>query len=602
MNIIQELKRRNVFKVAIAYLVVGWLAIQVIVNVTVPLSLPDWAPSLVIVLLAIGFPIALIFAWAFELTPDGIKKSKDVDQGSSISHLTSRKIDFIIIGALVLIIGGLVYERMTNKPSILPEDKISIAVLPFVNMSSDPEQEFFSDGITEEILNALVRVEGLKVTARTSAFAYKGQTPDLREVGKVLGVNNIVEGSVRKSGSKIRITAQLINTTDGSHIWSEVYDRELTDVFAIQDEIAKAIANTLTHSLGLKENKNLVEDRITNMEAYDKYLYARKLIRLRGSKNILEAFDLLNEVTTAEPNFAPGWAALSMTYHLIPYYSVEYSKREKLNPVYMQYMSEKTARRAVSLNPNLASAYHLLANALRWRRQWVGAEDAYRMARQLDPESVEIIEDYGEFLERVGHIKKALTLSTEGVNLDPASPFPYLRHLETLVLNRQYQQAIDKSLELLKEDSSINFLNYPLISSYIHTGKYHQALLLSEERQDVGLGHSQSIEILKSLRDGKSLEGFPDIDLLYDFNLGLLHLIGGDELVLNKIETTTFNNPGNHFIDSYNNLPFMDRIRKDIRYKQVVLQLGLVDYWRERGWPDYCEAISDYDFECGEFK
>ncbi len=252
MSFIDELRRRNVFRVGIAYTIATWVLLQITEVITPILDLPDWAPKLIFVILAVGFVPALIFAWAFELTPEGIKKEKDVDRTESITHHTGRKLDFVIIAVLVLAVGLLLTDRVFQSKGPEPEvgeivatSSRSIAVLPFVNISSDKEQEYFSDGITEEILNSLASVKELKVAGRTSSFAFKGQNQDLRRIGELLGVDHILEGSVRKAGTTVRITAQLVQVEDGFHLWSDTYDRELTDVFAIQDEIANEILKQL---------------------------------------------------------------------------------------------------------------------------------------------------------------------------------------------------------------------------------------------------------------------------------------------------------------------------------------------------------------------
>ena len=272
-RLIQELKRRNVIRVAVAYAVSAWLLIQVSDTVFPMLKLPEWTATFVAVLLIIGFPIALIFAWAYELTPEGIKLEKHVVRDESISHLTGRKLDFAVIATLVVALGYFAFDKFVLDPSRDAElmqttaevvieqatetgksgipDK-SIAVLPFVNMSSDPEQEYFSDGISEELLNVLAKIPGLRVAARTSSFQFKGENRDIIDIGQQLNVALVLEGSVRKAGLQIRITAQLIDARNGFHLWSETYDRELENIFAVQDEISAAIVGALKEHLGLQ--------------------------------------------------------------------------------------------------------------------------------------------------------------------------------------------------------------------------------------------------------------------------------------------------------------------------------------------------------------
>jgi TolB-like protein/Tfp pilus assembly protein PilF len=309
MSFIDELRRRNVFRVGIAYAIATWVLLQITEVITPILDLPDWAPKLIFVILAVGFVPALIFAWAFELTPEGIKKEKDVDRSESITHHTGRKLDFAIIAVLVLAVGLLLADRFSGKPAPDAEQVTnkSIAVLPFVNISSDKEQEYFSDGITEEILNSLASVKELKVAGRTSSFAFKGQNQDLRRIGDLLGVEHILEGSVRKSGTTVRITAQLVQVEDGFHLWSDTYDRELTDVFAIQDEIANEILNQLKARLLDEEQPAIMSPR-TDPEVYDLYLLAKQRLYSRTRHTIESAVELLDQAIAKDPDYAPAYA------------------------------------------------------------------------------------------------------------------------------------------------------------------------------------------------------------------------------------------------------------------------------------------------------
>ena len=268
MSFFSELKRRNVFKVAIAYSVASWLSLQMVDLVLENINAPDWIMQVFMLGLAIGLPLAIIIAWAFEVTPDGVKLEKNVDRSKSINRHTGQQLNrgiiMILSMAIVLLLTDRFRDEIFGEPEpgdvktestditlddpVTVEPEKSIAVLPFVNMSSDPEQEYFADGISEEILNALAKVTELKVAGRTSSFAFKGKNEDLLEIGKVLRVNHILEGSVRKSGNRVRITAQLIKVEDGFHMWSETYDCELNDIFVIQDEISAAILSQLKPS------------------------------------------------------------------------------------------------------------------------------------------------------------------------------------------------------------------------------------------------------------------------------------------------------------------------------------------------------------------
>ncbi|HUO81978.1 MAG TPA: adenylyl cyclase, partial [Gammaproteobacteria bacterium] len=286
MSFFAELKRRNIFRVGAAYLVVAWLLMQVTAMLVPALHLPDWIVTAVAFFLIIGLPLVLIFAWAYELTPEGLKRKAEVEPAESIARLTGRKLDFLIIGALVLALGYFTYDKFVLDPqrdgalvesttrafekrsAVTADAQKSIAVLPFDNMSADAEQAYFADGLAEELLNLLASIPELRVAARTSSFSFKGQQVDIRTIAEKLNVEHILEGSVRKAGDTLRITAQLIEADSGYHLWSRLFDRKLEDVFAIQEEIAFAVVNALKISL-LGEVPKVEE---IDPEAYALYL------------------------------------------------------------------------------------------------------------------------------------------------------------------------------------------------------------------------------------------------------------------------------------------------------------------------------------------
>jgi adenylate cyclase len=318
-NLFAELKRRHIYRVAAAYAVVAWVLLQLVNNLIPALNLPNSAAALVLVLLGVGFPIALVFAWIRELPPaDG-----------TAARATTGKLDWALMAALVVVIGLVSYQQLapttgakTAQQALVPTASaqaggISVAVLPFVNLSDDRQQEFFSDGMTEEITAALAKIPGLRVTGRTSAFEFKGQNKDLRTIGQALGVSHLIEGSVRKAGNRVRVTAQLVRAADDSHLWAENYDRDLADVFAIQEDIAQTIATSLRVPLGLQQGEALVSNRTKDLESYQQYLRARSLVRAR---TIDEAISILEPVVARDPGFAPTWAVLAQAYFLRPVY------------------------------------------------------------------------------------------------------------------------------------------------------------------------------------------------------------------------------------------------------------------------------------------
>ncbi|MBT8078016.1 MAG: hypothetical protein KJO31_05530 [Gammaproteobacteria bacterium] len=333
MTLFAELKRRNVFRVGIAYLVIGWVLAQVAEFAFENFGAPEWVLKSFVVLLLLGLPLALFFAWAFEITPEGVKREEDVDRSKSITHSTGRKLDFVIIGALVLALGYFIWERQglveadadgvdvaAGSPS-LPEPEAagpvrrSIAVLPFVNMSSDQEQEWFSDGLTEEILNSLARTPDLLVAARTSSFKFKGTNEDIPTIAQALGVKHILEGSVRRGGDRLRVTAQLIRAGDGFHLWSQTYDRKPEDVIAIQEELAIDIAKALETAMDPEALARMVSAGTSSVEAYNAYLaglaFGISTLNTGDAYEFLSARDAFEQAVELDPAFALAYWELA---------------------------------------------------------------------------------------------------------------------------------------------------------------------------------------------------------------------------------------------------------------------------------------------------
>lgn len=392
MSLFEELKRRNVIRVGIAYAVGAWLLVQGADLILDLVGADDWVLRAVAGLLALGFIPAVIFAWAFELTPEGLKKESQVDRTKSITSHTARKLDIatiaFVVGAVILLAvdrmmpqeageqpeasssstvimesAGVQQDKATAidakavSPEVEAPPEKSIAVLPFVNMSNDPDQEFFSDGISEELLNVLAKYPGVRVAARTSSFQFKGQNQDIGEIARMLKVRNVLEGSVRKSGNKLRITAQLIQADTGYHLWSETYDRELDDVFAIQDEISAAIGEALRVELALDGNSTISAPRVAesaNTAAYEAFLRGRHLVNQRGRSNILQATEELKRAVRLDPEFAPAqaWMAIAWTMMLdSPSTYGDLSLAEVIERATPHIDS------ALQLDPNLAEAY-----------------------------------------------------------------------------------------------------------------------------------------------------------------------------------------------------------------------------------------------------
>jgi len=429
VNFFEELKRRNVIRVGVAYLLLAWVVIQVTDTVGPALHLPDWTLTFVIWVGIIGLPFALFFAWAFELTPEGLKREEDVDRSNSVTKSTGRRINAVVVGLLLVAVVLLLADKFAFEDGEQAESVAttreetaesgaaydSIGVLPFVNMSDDPSQEYFSDGIAEELLNALAKLKDLQVAARTSSFAFKGQNQDIMEIGRKLNVDTMLEGSVRKSGSKLRITAQLIDVADGYHLWSETYDRQLTDIFEIQDEITAAIVDALLPHFETGESQSVAHTEVTNMSAYDAYLQGRHAMRERGDASVRKALRLFRAATEADPEFAPAWAARAMAVVMLR----EDHFREGIPREESHLLARNSIDRALAIDPMLAEAYVAEGVLLADDYEYEAALQSLEKALEINPNLAEAWVWRARLLERFGRIQEAQEDIKRALDLDP---------------------------------------------------------------------------------------------------------------------------------------------------------------------------------------
>lgn len=422
MKLLTELKRRNVFKVASVYLITSWLIIQIISVVSPYLKLPDSLGTTILVVLFVGFPIACIIAWAFELTADGLKRTDDVPVEESTTQLTGQKIYYSVIGllsvaVLFLLVDKFLFKQEEVKPdnaSVQQGQYQSIAVMPFQNMSSDPEQDYFSDGISEELLNSLAKLKELKVAARTSSFSFKGKDVDIKTVGTQLSVDTVLEGSVRKSNNRIRITAQLIDAKNGFHLWSETYDRELEDIFQIQDEITSNIISALSTHLEFVLPTRF-KARKVDIEAYDYYLKGLQLARTLGTQNAADALAMFEQATVIDPSLAEAWAGQAMA--VIWLRGTAYwgdIPRKEANERASLYIEK-----ALSIDLTLSEAYVAKAMLQSDNYMFDEAIANINLAVQYNPNSSVALSWQGRLLSNIGKLKTAQNSIKKAVQLDP---------------------------------------------------------------------------------------------------------------------------------------------------------------------------------------
>ena len=463
----EELKHRNVVRVAVLYLLACWLILDPVHVVFHMLEVPAWASRLVVVLMAAGLPAALLFAWAFEITPEGLKPTLEVDPKRSIRTLTGRRLDRAIIVVLVLALGYFVADKfwlakrepvpesVATKPTpplapaaiAVPEK--SIAVLPFVDMSEKKDQEYFSDGLTEELIDHLSHGADLKVIARTSSFSFKGKNEDVRTIASKLGVAHLLEGSVRKAGNELRVTAQLIRASDGTHLWSQTYDRTLVDIFKVQDEIATTVAHALKVSLLGGFVPNGTGSRST--EAYELFLQAQSMLRHASTAAANEkAVDQMHRAIELDPRFAPAWAQLS---------NARFNQAQRGFVPGEQVWSDarRAAEKAIALDPKLADGYTYLARIQALHEwDWAGAQTHLAQALVLDPGNAFAISWAGALAQIAGQGDAAREFIEKGVSLDPmlGSRYgDYARFLFYMKRDREALAAIRKLLALIPDDA-----------------------------------------------------------------------------------------------------------------------------------------------------
>jgi TolB-like protein/Tfp pilus assembly protein PilF len=448
-NFLTELKRRNVYRAAVAYGVVAWFLTQLTTQVFPLFEIPNSAVRFVVIALAVGFPIAMLLSWLYEFTPEGIVRTEELDPAEARSvHRSSRRIlDFIIIGALLLVIamlivGRLPFYRQTGE-SISQK---SIAVLPFENLSEDKANAYFADGIQDEILTRLSKIADLKVISRTSTQHYKSAPENLPEIARQLGVAHILEGRVQKSGDAVRVNVQLIKAANDSHLWADTFDRKLTDIFSVESEVAKAIAEQLRAHLSGREEQEIAAKPTDNPEAYDAYLrgLAYTLKTATTPANALGAQKYLREAVRLDPKFALSWALLS-------YVDSRGYLTESLQPtVALREEARQAAETALTLQPNLGEAvlakgaYHYFC-----LKDYDTAVHYFEQARQFLPNSSRIPESLAYVARRRGQWDRCEAYFIEAERLDPRNVYLLTQHAYSYICLRRFPEALRKLDQIL---------------------------------------------------------------------------------------------------------------------------------------------------------
>jgi len=535
MSFLEELKRRNVVKVAVLYVIATWLLLQVAdVGVSL-LGLPDSIGKVIFLILALGFPLALIFSWVYEMTPEGLKKEKDIDRSQSVTPDTGRKINVLIIAMLALAIGAVVLDRLIPESTPVADNRViddvvetkavdpttlaamkfapaperSIAVLPFVNMSADEENEFFADGLSEELLNVLARIKDFKVAGRTSSFAFKGKNEDFKQIGEALNVKNILEGSVRKSGDTVRVTAQLIEVSNGYHLWSDTYDRKMDNIFEIQDEIATQVVAALKQELlGASDQAVIAKKSTENIEAYQHYLKGLHHVAYRSREQLELALAEFKEAARIDPNYALAHTGVAYVYVMQASYayrtiaevgplaelSVEkafaiddqlseaWAIKAELLSIMGAPESETVPllERAIALNPNNAYAHMWLAGsffASDPERMW----ELFNKAYELDPLAPVIVQNMAINTAFEGDMEKAVYYADQLKEIAPDWDGTYRTSTSLAMFQGDMEQEIRSMHKVLELDPESITTYEGLADYYVLLGDLEQAQALIDK-------------------------------------------------------------------------------------------------------------------------
>lgn len=594
-SLFQELRRRNVFRVAVSYAIVGWLLIEAS-SVMLDVGAPGWVPRAITVLVVLGWPVAIVLSWLYEMTPDGLRRERDIEDSDSIVHVTGRKLDYVIMLGLAVGFAYLIGLRLTGDPVELDPlgtqlEPHTLAVLPFRNLSADPDNEYFSDGLTEDLINTMASVPGIRVIASTSAFSFKNTDIDVREIGLKLGAGTILAGSVRKDGMRIRITAQLVDAARGLQLWSESYDGRLEDVFAVQDTIASSIVAELQPALtGQVIGADLVTRNPTeNLEAYELYLRGRYHLRRRDEEPIKRSIRLFRDAIELDPVFGAAYVELATAYALLPYYSYELEED-------MFLKARETVEEGSLHDPRVAIAARGLIAFINFRSwEWDEADDNFRVALANTPGDANLYQWYSQFLAAVARMQESLEAAQRAKELDALSPVvndrlavAYLWNDMDSLANRQFQLAKELGLA----PSANPEANLVLL---LRIGDYQAARSIMTVMQSM-LGRSTEwMDIFIAALEDPALR--PDaveaiqraadageISPRYLYGLWL-YLDQTDRAM--EVAFQLLNDPPGfavEFLFAREN----QSLREDPRFGELITAVGLDRYWDKHGWPAIC--------------
>lgn len=604
-SFVTELRRRNVIRAAAFYAASAWLLVQVATQVFPFFNVPNWTVRWIVIAAIVGFPFVLAFTWFYEITPQGLKRESEVDPDESISRRTGKKMDRWIIAVMAVAIVFLLTNQFvlhkevkTESAGAVPEK--SIAVLPFADLSPNHDQEYFSDGVAEELLNALAKLKDLKVAGRTSSFSFKGRNDDLRVIGKALNVANVLEGSLRKQGDKVRITAQLIQVSDGFHLWSETYDGDLSDVFALQERIARAIADKLEVVLKGDSRERIVPVATTNPEAYALYLQATGIFNRREGARFNDGIAQLEQAITLDPKYAKAHARLAAMMAIAPTYTI-------VGPNVTAEATAEHARLASELDPSLAEPYAALGQLFSRQRQLFDARKAYDRALELDPDDTTA--SLWSAIARVttGYRKQGNELLDRLLVIDPVLPTALLWR----GVNYAYEGDIANAERLLRRAADAGLAFAGLGLSLVYDAHHRKAEAIEQltaafKALDTGLPKELS-QVLAAgiLGDAQArTDAIDTINAYVDTNppiipgtavYGLIRINEPARAMAIARDRPTSNDAA--FMALLWS-PYARAVRTSPEFPDFARKLGFTEVWDKYGPPDDCRRVAPGEYVC----
>ena len=582
---IRELSRRNVFKVAAVYVVTAWLIMQIADTMFPAFQMPAWTITFVAFLLLVGFPIALMFSWAFELTPDGLKREKDVERTESIVVQTGNKLNVITITLLGIAAVFFALDKIgvgdKESGTAAAKDRRSIAVIPFENISGDAANDPFTIGIHDDLLTQLSRIGSLKTISRTSMLQYRNTTKTIPQIARELGVATILEGGVQRSGDRIRINAQLIDAETDTHLWAATYDRQLTagNIFAIQTEIAMSIAEALAATLTEGEQQRLAKVPTESLAALDAYFLGKQLLERRTRESLLAAVEYFEEVIELDPDFALGHSGLADAYMILPEYD------ENLDLDMVKQKSVAAVNRALELDPNIPEVLASMAwNLMIHEYKWDEAEKIMRRALEIEPNNTNALHWMSHILSWQGRVEEGLLYAERAVEVDPLSPLMGMNLSYILVDHGRFDEAIKLAYGVWERDPGLSEAMGNLWLALLRAGRIEEAVeaiqiwALATKRDTEAIAQV-GLLFLQYQETGETV-ALP-ADLLERAELGSEDLaqvyayVIDTENTLTALEQAVEEKSGSRSVLSMKVNPLYDFIRDDPRFQELMVRAGL---------------------------